>query len=328
MLGRILAGQHATTDDPRLVVGNGTRDDAAVIDLGDGRGLISTTDFFMPIVDDPFDFGRIAAANALSDVWAMGGEPTVAVALLGWPIDKLSAEVAAEVIRGGRATCAEADIFVAGGHSIDNPEPLFGLAVSGLVDLVHLKRNDGGQPGDLLWLTKPLGLGLLTTAEKRGALLPSDAGRATAVMVALNRVGASLGVLPGVHALTDITGFGLLGHLSELCLGAGVGAPLDPAAIPHVTDLAPYLEAGTIPGGTRRNAASYGELVGPLTEAEIAVLHDPQTSGGLLIAAAPESAEAVVAVLRAAGLQDHLRPIGRLTDGPVRIHVGTGAPLE
>ena len=223
------------------------------------------------------------------------------------------------VLQSVRATC---------GHSIDNPEPLFGLAVSGLVDLDHLKRNNGGEPDDLLWLTKPLGLGLLTTAEKRGALLPADVGKATAVMVALNRVGVSLGALTGVHALTDITGFGLLGHLSELCLGAGLGAELDPGSIPHVTDLTPYLAAGTIPGGTSRNAASYGELVGPMTEAEAAVLHDPQTSGGLLIAAAPESAAEVAEVLRSAGLEAHLRPIGRLTEGPTRIRVGTGTSLE
>jgi len=299
-------------------VGNDTRDDAAVVDLGDGRGLVSTTDFFMPIVDDAFDFGRIAAANALSDVYAMGGTPLVAIAILGWPVDKLPPQVANRVIAGGRATCAQAGITLAGGHSIDNPEPVFGLAVNGLVPLAHLQRNAGGRAGDLLWLTKPLGLGMLTTAEKRGKLVDADRGRATQVMTALNSVGPALAGLTGVHALTDVTGFGLAGHLSEMC-GDALGAAVEFDALPRVTDLQPYLDAGTIPGGTRRNAASYASWVSDLSPTEQALLFDPQTSGGLLIAAAPDARDAVVQVLADAGLADHTQPIGRLTDQQGRI---------
>ena len=287
-----------------------------MVDLGDGRGLVTTTDFFMPIVDDPYDFGRIAAANAISDVYAMGGTPTVAIAILGWPISKLPEEVAGRVVAGGRAVCREAGIVLAGGHSIDNPEPLFGLAVNGLVQLDQLKTNAGGQAGDLLWLTKPLGLGLLTTAEKRGKLLERDRGLATRVMVALNKVGAALAPLPGVHAVTDVTGFGLVGHLSELCLAAGLGAELNWAAVPRITDLTHYFAEGTVPGGTRRNAASYADLATGLSEEQIQLLFDPQTSGGLLIAAAPEAADAVRAALVTAGLEAHTEPIGRLTADP------------
>ena len=287
-----------------------------MVDLGDGRGLVTTTDFFMPIVDDAFDFGRIAAANAISDVYAMGGTPTVAIAILGWPVGKLPEEVAGQVVAGGRALCGEAGIVLAGGHSIDNPEPLFGLAVSGLVQLDQLKTNAGGQAGDLLWLTKPLGLGLLTTAEKRGKLLDADQGLATRVMVGLNKVGAALAAEPAVHAITDVTGFGLVGHLSEICLAAGLGAELDWASIPRITDLTHYLAEGTVPGGTRRNAASYAELSSGLTDEQITLLFDPQTSGGLLVAAASEAAERVEATLLAAGLGAHAAPIGRLTAEP------------
>ncbi len=320
MLGAILEGQTAGPGDVRLLVGNDSRDDAAVVDLGDGRGLISTTDFFMPIVDDPFDFGRIAAANALSDVYAMGGTPLVAIAILGWPASKLPPGLAGRVIAGGRATCAEAGIAVAGGHSIDNPEPIFGLAVNGLVPLDRLRRNNGGQAGDLLWLTKPLGLGMLTTAEKRGKLLATDHGVAARVMKQLNTAGTALGGLAGVHALTDVTGFGLGGHLSEVC-GSALGAELDFDALPTVTDLAHYLEQGTVPGGTRRNAASYASWVEGLTADQEALLFDPQTSGGLLVAADAEARDEVAAVLETAGLGAHAAPVGRLTAETGRIRL-------
>ncbi len=287
-----------------------------MVDLGDGRGLVTTTDFFMPIVDDPFDFGRIAAANAISDVYAMGGTPAVAIAILGWPIGKLPEDVAGRVVAGGRAVCRDAGIVLAGGHSIDNPEPLFGLAVNGLVQLDQLKTNAGGRPGDLLWLTKPLGLGLLTTAEKRGKLLERDKGLATRVMVALNKVGVALAPEPAVHAVTDVTGFGLVGHLSEICLAAGVGAELDWGAVPRITDLTHYLAEGTVPGGTRRNAASYAELAAGLSEEQTNLLFDPQTSGGLLVAAAPDAADRVRAILAAAGLEAHAEPVGQLTSAP------------
>ena len=309
VLEQVLEGAKAFPDE-RLLVGNHARDDAAVYDLGDGRGVVSTTDFFMPIVDDPFTFGRIAAANAISDVYAMGGEPTMAIGILGWPIDKLSPEVARRVVEGGRDLCAEAGIPLAGGHSIDSPEPIFGLAVTGLVDLAHLKRNDTAEAGDVLFLTKGLGVGLLTTAEKKGLLRPGDESLAPEAMTRLNRIGAGLARLEGVTAMTDVTGFGLCGHLGEMCEGSGVRAEIEFARVPTLTDLAWYLEKRTIPGGTQRNWDSYGSLVGPLTDDQRHVLCDPQTSGGLLVAVRPGAAEAVAETLAAAGLPSE--PIGRL----------------
>lgn len=312
VLAEMLSAHTAAPDDDRLLVGNDARDDAAVYDLGDGRGLISTTDFFMPIVDDPHTFGRIAAANALSDVYAMGGTPSVAIAILGWPVDTLPADGAGAVIGGGRALCQEAGIALAGGHSIDSPEPIFGLAVSGLVALEHLTRNDTAQPGDVLFLTKPLGVGLLATAEKQGVLRARDRGRAATSMTQLNRIGEALGRRGDVHAMTDVTGFGLLGHLIEMCAGSGVRAVLDAEAVPLLTDLTPYLEAGAIPGGTHRNWASYGDDVGPLTADQRHLFCDPQTSGGLLLAVDPDAASDVQAQLRNAGLDDCAAPIGHL----------------
>jgi len=315
VLGRILGSQQALPPDSRLLVGNDTRDDAAVYALDADRAVISTTDFFLPIVDDPVDFGHIAAANAISDVYAMGGQPIMAIGILGWPINVLPAQVAARVIEGGRRACAQAGIPLAGGHSIDNPEPLFGLAVTGLVERAHLKRNDGARPGDVLFLTKPLGIGLLTTAVKRGQVQPGDAERAVASMRALNTVGARLGPIAGVHAVTDVTGFGLLGHLVEVAEGADLLAELDLAAVPHLTDLQPYLSAGIVPGGTRRNWAAYQDRVRtasgqPPAEHTWQVLADPQTNGGLLIAVDPTEADRVSALLSSESV--HSQPIGRL----------------
>lgn len=312
VLARMLHTHTAAPDDDRLLVGNSSRDDAAVYDLGDGRALISTTDFFMPIVDDAHTFGRIAAANAVSDVYAMGGTPSVAIAILGWPVDVLPAEAAGTVIGGARALCAEADMALAGGHSIDNPEPIFGLAVTGLVDRAHLVRNDTARAGDVLFLTKPLGVGILSTAEKHGVLHPKDEGRAAASMTQLNRIGEQLGRHDGVHAMTDVTGFGLLGHLTELCEGSDLHATLSADAIPLLTDLTPYLEAGAIPGGTRRNWDSYSADIGPLTDTQRHLFCDPQTSGGLLVAVDPGAAPDVEAQLRAAGLDRCAHSIGRL----------------
>ena len=220
--------------DTRLLVGNEGRDDAAAWLLDEGETvLLSTTDFFMPIVDDPFDFGRIASANAISDIYAMGGRPVLALAVLGWPLDKLGPEIARKVIEGARSICAEAGIMLAGGHSIDSPEPIFGLAVNGLVSRTNLKTNGGGRPGDLLFLTKPLGIGILSTAEKRGGLQVADTGKAAASMARLNRIGIELATLPGVRALTDVTGFALAGHLLEMCRASGVSAcPLLTASAP------------------------------------------------------------------------------------------------
>jgi selenide,water dikinase len=314
VLDEILAGTGATVPpDARLVIGNELRDDAAAWLLDDGETLLlATTDFFMPIVDDPFDFGRIAAANAISDIYAMGGRPVLALAVLGWPLDQLAPEIAREVIRGARAICAEAAIPLAGGHSIDSPEPIFGLAVNGLVSRGNLKANAGARPGDLLYLTKPLGVGILATAEKKGQLRPADAGKATASMTRLNAVGEKLAALPAVHALTDVTGFGLCGHLLEMCRASGVSAELEFAAIPQLGDLAGYLAAGMAPGGTRRNWASYGQAVDCPDPIRQAILSDPQTSGGLLLAIDPAARAGVEELLHRHGLAVAPYPIGTL----------------
>jgi selenide,water dikinase len=299
--------------DARLLVGNEGRDDAAAWLLDDGETvLLSTTDFFMPIVDDPYDFGRIASANAISDIYAMGGRPILALAVLGWPLDKLGPEVARSVIAGARSICAEAGIMLAGGHSIDSPEPIFGLALNGLVNRAHLKTNGGGRPGDLLFLTKPLGVGILSTAEKRGGLHAADAGKAAASMARLNRIGADLAVLPGVCALTDVTGFALAGHLLEMCRASGVAAQIDFNAVPQLADLASYVAAGMTPGGTRRNWESYGHDVDAADEVMRAILCDPQTSGGLLVAVDPMAAAEVIQILQRHGMNDHIQPIGKL----------------
>jgi selenide, water dikinase len=321
VLDKILASRDTMPDAvSNLLVGNSSRDDAGAFDLGDGRVLLSTTDFFMPIVDDPHEFGRIASANAISDVYAMGGQPVMAIAILGWPIDELSPEVAGHVLEGSRAVCAEAGVALAGGHSIDSPEPIFGLAVNGLVERAHLKQNDGGHPEDLLFLTKPIGVGILSTAEKKGLLREEDRGRAAASMMRLNSVGAALAKIDGVHAMTDVTGFGLLGHLSEMCRGAELNAAVDFDAVRQLANLDHYLEQGSIPGGTRRNWASYGQHVAELSDTSRHILCDPQTSGGLLVAVAPSAADDVKAALGEAGLDAHTEPIGALRarrgDGP------------
>src|SRR6185437_8404642 len=288
--------------DARLLVGNDKRDDAAVLDLGNGAALISTTDFFMPIVDDAYDFGRIASANAISDVYAMGGKPVLAIAILGWPIDKLPPETAQKVLEGSRAICAEAGISLAGGHSIDCPEPVFGLAVNGLVAVNNLKRNSTATPGCRLFLTKVLGVGILSTAQKKGLLHAEDAAIALKSMTTLNLLGEKLGKIQGVKAMTDVTGFGLLGHLAEMCEGSHVSAAIEFGKIPAIATLQQYLDKKCIPGGTQRNWASYGHKIGPLTEEQRYILADPQTSGGLLIAAAPEAVEEVTVLLKAQGL--------------------------
>lgn len=273
-----------------LLVGNDSRDDAAVMDLGNGEAIISTTDFFMPIVDDAFDFGRIASANAISDVYAMGGEPLMAIAILGWPIDKLPPEVAGEVLAGSRAVCAEAGIPLAGGHSIDSPEPIFGLAVTGRVRVENLKQNNTATAGCRLYLTKPLGVGILTTAQKKGILKPEHAELAPRQMAQLNKFGAVLGKLPYVKALTDVTGFGLLGHLTEMAEGSGLSAEVDFANVPKLPVVDEYLAQKSIPGGTHRNWDSYGHKIADLPDQQRFLLADPQTSGGLLIAVKPDAA--------------------------------------
>ena len=311
ILDTILQSQLPGFVDPSLIVGNQSKDDAAVVDLGDGRGLISTTDFFMPIVDDPFTFGRIAATNAISDVYAMGGAPIVAIAILGWPIKLLGADIAQAVVDGGRQACREAGISLAGGHSIDSPEPIFGLAVNGLVQLDQLKRNDTAQAGDQLFLTKPLGVGILTTAQKKQQLSAEHQQLAIATMCQLNKAGATFATLPGVTALTDVTGFGLAGHLVELCEGSQLQACLEMAALPLLPHLDGYLAAGCVPGGTQRNFDSYGHKLAPLSERERQLLCDPQTSGGLLVAVRPAACAEFLACAQSLGLT--LAPIGELS---------------
>lgn len=299
--------------DKRLLVGNESRDDAAAYDLGDGTAVISTTDFFMPIVDDPFDFGRIASANAMSDVFAMGGRPLMAISILGWPVDKIPAEVAREVLEGSRSICKEAGIALAGGHSIDSPEPIFGLAVTGQVETKFLKQNSTANTGDYLFLTKPLGVGILSTAQKKGILKDEHQTTARNLMVQLNNIGQKLGQMKTVSTMTDVTGFGLLGHLLELCEGSGLTAEVAFQNVPLLPDLDYYLEAKSTPGGTQRNWDSYGEKIGPITAKQRALLCDPQTSGGLLVAVQEDGLKSYKKLTQEFGLPDMVRqPIGRI----------------
>ncbi|OOF38129.1 selenide, water dikinase SelD [Rodentibacter mrazii] len=302
MLGTILQTQLENFVDPHLLVGNDTADDAAVYDLGNGTAIISTTDFFMPIVDDPFDFGRIAATNAISDIFAMGGKPIMAIAILGFPINKLPAEVAQKIVDGGRFACHQAGISLAGGHSIDAPEPIFGLAVTGVINTEKVKRNALAEADSKLYLTKPLGIGVLTTAEKKGKLKPEHQGLATAAMCQMNIIGSQFSEVDGVTAMTDVTGFGLLGHLLEICEGSNLNAELFFDKIPTLEGVSDYISEGCVPGGTTRNYESYGHKVGTLTDYQKAVLCDPQTSGGLLVAVEPKSEQDILAIAQAAGV--------------------------
>jgi len=317
LLDEILKTRLALGPHPGLLVGNSSKDDAAAFDLGNGQSVISTTDFFMPIVDDPFEFGRIAATNAISDIYAMGGRPLMAIAIFGWPIDKLGPEVAQLVVDGGRQACADAAIPLAGGHSIDAPEPIFGLAVTGIAQNDQLKRNDTATAGCTLYLTKPLGVGVLSTAQKQRKIAPEHAHLAPESMTRLNKIGADLAPLAGVQALTDVTGFGLLGHLIEMCEGSKLDAVIDFGSVPKLPHLDHYLDLGCSPGGAQRNFDSYGHKVAPISERQRQVLCDPQTSGGLLVAVAPGSEADFLDVARQHGLA--LAPIGELLprgDGP------------
>ncbi|MCR5974748.1 selenide, water dikinase SelD, partial [Salmonella enterica] len=283
-----------------------------VYDLGNGTSIISTTDFFMPIVDNPFDFGRIAATNAISDIFAMGGKPIMAIAILGWPINTLSPDIAREVTEGGRFACRQAGIALAGGHSIDAPEPIFGLAVTGVVPTERVKKNSTAQAGCKLFLTKPLGIGVLTTAEKKSLLKPEHQGLATEVMCRMNVAGAAFANIDGVKAMTDVTGFGLLGHLSEMCQGAGVQALLCYQDIPKLPGVEEYIALGAVPGGTDRNFASYGHLMGDMSREVRSLLCDPQTSGGLLLAVTPDAEDDVKATAAEFGID--LTAIGELVE--------------
>jgi selenide, water dikinase len=314
VLDEILASNFAMPDNDKLIVGNHSKDDAAVYDIGNGTALISTTDFFMPIVDDPYEFGRIASANAISDVYAMGGKPVLAIAILGWPINILPPSVAQKVIEGSRSICKEAGIPLAGGHSIDSPEPIFGLAVNGFVAIENIKQNNKAQEGDVLFLTKPLGVGILTTAEKKGILKAAHKGIAAKQMMQLNKVGEALGKIKGVNAMTDVTGFALLGHLVEMAEGSGLSAEIDFEKIPTIIDdLKFYIDNKSVPGGTSRNWDSYGEKIGTITDYQKAILADPQTSGGLLVAVASSSVEEVKNILQENEMEKFATPVGRIT---------------
>lgn len=287
--------------DPKLLVGNGTLDDAAVYEIDDENVIISTTDFFMPIVDDPEDFGAIASVNAISDIYAMGGKPLMALAILCWPTKQLDTDVAAKVMNGARKACKEAGIAIAGGHSIDGPEPIFGLAVTGIAKKSMIKKNSSAEEGCNLYLSKPLGVGILSTAQKKGLLEEADRLKARNSMITLNKIGQQLGELPGITAMTDVTGFGLLGHLRELCEGSDMSAEIYSSKVPLIDGLQKYVDLKTFPGGTQRNFDSYGEKISPLTEQQRCILCDPQTSGGLLVAVRPDSEEAFFKLARANG---------------------------
>ncbi len=328
VLKQMLAGLPAGHLPPALLVGRDANDDAAVYDLGDGTAMISTTDFFMPIVDDPYDFGRIASANALSDVYAMGGQPLLAVALLGWPVQQLSMEMASEVLRGAQHICREAEIPLAGGHSIDSVEPFFGLAVTGRVPLSHLKRNNTARAGDFLYLTKPLGTGILTTAEKLDRLKPEDRFLARDTMIRLNRLGARLGAFAYVHAMTDVTGFGLLGHLWEVCDGSGLSAEIWPETLPVLGGdrLDYYISMQCVPAAAGRNWRSYQSHCSTLDPRLEALMCDPQTSGGLLVCVEATHAGEFEQLCLSEGWPEVAR-IGRLQEySGEEIRIRTGKP--
>ena len=310
ILKEILGSNYDNFVDTDLLVGNESSDDAAVYDLGDGRALISTTDFFMPIVDDPFEFGMISGSNAMSDVYAMGGKPLMAIAIFGWPINELSAEMGAKVIAGGREICRRAGITLAGGHSIDSPEPIFGLSVSGIVDIDKLKRNTSAKVGDTIFLTKPLGIGILSTAQKKKLVALDDHNRAVRQMCMLNDIGEKIAAIPGVNAITDITGFGLAGHLLEVCNGSGVAAEIYFKNLPLLPNIQKYIDADCIPGGTHRNHDSYGDSISQLSSYEKAIICDPQTSGGLLITVSKGALIDFYAFIKSIDMK--INPIGKI----------------
>lgn len=299
-----------------ILVGNNSNDDAAVYDLKNGTALISTTDFFMPIVDDAFDFGRIAAANAISDVYAMGGKPIMALAILGWPIQKLPTALAQKVIEGARTVCAEAGIALAGGHSIDSLEPMFGLSVNGIIDIKDLKKNNTAKENDLLFITKPIGFGILSTAQKRGLLKEEDRVNLIKQLTRLNSIGEKLGKLNGVTAMTDVTGFGLLGHLIEMAQGSNLSTVINYSAIPKINNIEFYLKQNTIPDATFRNWNAYSTFTEIATDVNVMeafnLLPDPQTNGGLLFSVSENEIKNAVSLLKENGLHDFITPIGKM----------------
>ena len=321
MLGEILAGTPIGRAWPDLLVGHDTSDDAAVYRLSESQALVATTDFFTPVVDDPYDFGRIAATNAISDVYAMGARPIMALALLGFPLGKLPTEVVQRILAGGRDVCEKAGIPIGGGHSIDSPEPLYGLVALGLVDPAKVKRNDRAQAGDVLILGKALGVGIMGAALKKGELKDKAYQQMLESMTQLNTPGIPLAEMPGVHALTDVTGNGLLGHLLEICRGSKLAARVSFDAVPILPAARHLLEAGYGTGASDRNWASYGPAV-ELPAGKPAwcakILTDPQTSGGLLVACAAAAVPAVMEIFRQQGFK-YAAQIGTLVGGEPRI---------
>ena len=318
VLSQILKNHAGGMIPPELMVGIETADDAAVYRLNDQQALIATTDFFMPIVDDPYEFGRIAATNAISDVYAMGGRPIMALALVAMPINQLPVEVIAEIVRGGQDVCRAAGIPIAGGHTIDSVEPIYGLVALGLVHPDRVRRNAGARPGDVLVLGKPLGVGVLSAALKKNLLDAEGYARLIDTTTRLNTPGIALADCEGVHALTDVTGFGIAGHTLELARGAGLRATLHWPSLPLLPGVAALAEAGCITGASGRNWSGYGadvELAAGLPAIAQALLTDPQTSGGLLVSCAPEALGAVQAIFRAEGFAD-AAIVGRMDSGP------------
>lgn len=323
VLAEILKKSSGFPVPKQLLVGIETSDDAAVYQLNDEQALIATTDFFMPIVDDPFDFGRIAATNAISDVYAMGGTPIMALALVAMPINQLPLDVIGKIIQGGEAICAEAGIPIAGGHTIDSVEPIYGLVVMGLVHPSKIKRNADARAGDKLILGKPLGVGILSAALKKNALDAAGYAAMIANTTRLNKPGKALSELTGVHALTDVTGFGLLGHALELARGAGLRVSIEMASVPLLTGVSQLAENGFITGASGRNWAGYGHdvaLSATITPVQQALLTDPQTSGGLLVSCAPEAVDAVLDIFRREGFAE-AAVIGEMKVGTAGIDV-------
>ncbi len=323
VLSEILSKSAGFPVPKELMVGIETADDAAVYKLNDEQALIATTDFFMPIVDDPFDFGRIAATNAISDVYAMGGTPIMALALVGMPVNKLPLETIGQIIRGGESVCADAGIPIAGGHTIDSVEPIYGLVVMGLVHPSKIKRNADARAGDVLVLGKPLGVGVLSAALKKDALGEEGYAAMIANTTKLNKPGRLLAEMPGVHALTDVTGFGLLGHLLELARGAGLSATLEMDKVPLLPGVLQLAQDGFFTGASGRNWDAYGkdvDLGAAVTPAQRALLTDPQTSGGLLVSCDPSSVDEVLALFAREGFE-HAAVIGRMGEGAARVSV-------
>ncbi len=324
VLERILAKSAAPLMPPQLLVGIETADDAAVWQLNDTQAIVATTDFFMPVVDDPFDFGRIAATNAISDIYAMGGTPLFALAIVGMPVNKLDTDTIRRILEGGESVCAQARIPIAGGHTIDSPEPIYGLVAIGLVRPDHVKRNVGARPGDKLILGKALGVGIHSAAFKKGDLTEHDYAAMIASTTQLNTPGPALACLDGVHAMTDVTGFGLAGHLLEICKASQVAATLRFDALPLLPNALDYARRGFVTGASTRNLQSYGNLLtvaDRLGEAERMLLADPQTSGGLLVSCAPEVVTEVLSIFLQQGF-DHATVVGEVIDGLPRVVVG------